>query len=334
MRVLVTGGTGYIGSHTCVELLEAGHDVVIIDNLSNSEKEVADSIQAITGKPLAFYIGDVLDEDLLTRIFTENQIDAVMHFAALKSVPESMAEPLKYYHNNVTGTMVICRIMQKFGCKKFVFSSSATVYGISDTKPIPETAPLSPTNVYGNTKLMMEMVLSDLYRSDPSWNVTLLRYFNPIGAHDSGLIGEVPNGVPSNLMPYITQVAAGLRPHLNITGNDYDTPDGTGVRDYVHVVDLAKGHIAALDHMAPGGGLAIYNLGTGRGYSVMEVRNAFVKATGVDIPYEIAPRRPGDLAMYFADPAKANRELDWRAERSLEDMCASSWNFARKYYGK
>ena len=331
MKVLVTGGTGYIGSHTAVELINSGYEVVIIDNLSNSEASVAERIARITGESPALYIGDVLDEALLDRIFSEHRIEAVIHFAALKSVPDSMANPLLYYHNNVSGTLSLCRAMQRHGVKNIVFSSSATVYGISDDKPIREDAPLSPKNVYGNTKLMMETVLSDLYRSDPGSNVTLLRYFNPIGAHESGLIGEVPAGVPGNLMPYITQVAAGLRPHLNITGTDYATPDGTGVRDYIHVVDLARGHVKALEKSR---GLGIYNLGTGRGYSVREIVRAFEEATGVKIPCVEAPRRPGDLACYFADPSKANEELGWKAEKSLREMCLDSWRFAKQYYGK
>lgn len=329
MKILVTGGTGYIGSHTSVELLSSGYEVVIIDNLSNSEAAVSDRIGRITGKTPPLYIGDVLDEALLDQVFTEHKIDAAMHFAALKSVPVSMADPLLYYHNNVSGTLSLCRAMKKHGVKNIVFSSSATVYGISDNKPIGEGAPLSPKNVYGNTKLMMETVLSDLYRSDPEWNVTLLRYFNPIGAHESGLIGEVPEGIPGNLMPYITQVAAGLRPHLNITGTDYDTPDGTGVRDYIHVVDLARGHIKALQNLS---GLGIYNLGTGRGYSVREIVNAFEEATGINIACEEAPRRPGDLACYFADASKANAKLGWKTEKTLHGMCADSWRFAKAYY--
>lgn len=329
MKILVTGGTGYIGSHTSVELLNSGYEVVIIDNLSNSDASVSDRIGRITGKTPPLYIGDVLDEALLDQIFSEHKIDAAIHFAALKSVPVSMADPLLYYHNNVTGTLSLCRAMKKHGVKNIVFSSSATVYGISDDRPIGEDAPLSPKNVYGNTKLMMETVLSDLYHSDPEWNVTLLRYFNPIGAHESGLIGEVPEGIPGNLMPYITQVAAGLRPHLNITGTDYDTPDGTGVRDYIHVVDLARGHIKALQNLS---GLGIYNLGTGRGYSVREIVNAFEEATGIKIACEEAPRRPGDLACYFADASKANAMLGWRTEKTLHEMCADSWRFAKGYY--
>jgi len=329
MKILVTGGTGYIGSHTSVELLNSGNEVVIVDNLSNSDASVSGRIARITGKTPALYIGDVLDEALLDRVFCEHKIDAAIHFAAMKSVPVSMADPLLYYHNNVTGTLSLCRAMKRHGVKNIVFSSSATVYGISDSRPIAEDAPLSPKNVYGNTKLMMETVLSDLCRSDPEWNVTLLRYFNPIGAHESGLIGEVPEGVPGNLMPYIAQVAAGLRPHLNITGTDYDTPDGTGVRDYIHVVDLARGHIKALQNM---NGLGIYNLGTGRGYSVREIVSAFEQATGISIPCVTAPRRPGDLACYFADPSKANTLLGWKTEKNLLEMCADSWRFAKAYY--
>lgn len=331
MNILVTGGTGYIGSHTCVQLLEAGHEVLILDDLSNSKREVAGVIESLTDKRVELYIGNILDSALLDRIFTDNKIDAVMHFAAKKSVPESAAKPLLYYENNVTGTVSLCKAMKKHGCKAIVFSSSATVYGISDDRPIDENSPLSPQNVYGNTKFVMEMMLQDLYASDPEWSIMLLRYFNPIGAHESGLLGEVPAGIPGNLMPYITQVASGLRPHLNITGDDYDTPDGTGVRDYIHVVDLAAGHLRALEK-AETPGLGIYNLGTGCGYSVKEIVTAFQNSTGVQIPCKTAPRRAGDLACYFASPKKAEAELGWRAERDISDMCASSWNFAKRYY--
>ena len=332
MKILVTGGTGYIDSHTCVELLNAGHEVIIIDNLCNSQASVADRIIKITGKPVALIVGDVLDREQLDSIFTDNKIDAVMHFAALKSVPASMEDPLSYYRNNVVGTLTLCEAMKKHGCKKIVFSSSATVYGISSSDPITEDAPLSPKNPYGNTKLVMETVLTDLYASDNDWGVALLRYFNPIGAHESGLIGEVPGGIPGNLMPYITQVAAGIRPHLNITGDDYDTPDGTGVRDYIHVTDLAIGHLKALEKISDGGFLGIYNLGAGHGYSVFEVVHGFEEATGIKIPYLIAPRRAGDLAIYFADPSKANRELGWKAGKNITEMCGSSWRFASQYY--
>ncbi len=334
MKILVTGGTGYIGSHTCVELLNAGHEVIIVDNLCNSQASVAERIAEITGKPVSLIVGDILDSVLLDGIFTNNKIDAVMHFAALKSVPASMEDPLSYYRNNVVGTLTLCEAMKKHGCKKIVFSSSATVYGISSSEPITEDAPLSPKNPYGNTKLVMETVLSDLYASDNDWGVALLRYFNPIGAHESGLIGEVPGGIPGNLMPYITQVAAGILPRLKITGDDYDTPDGTGVRDYIHVTDLAIGHLKALEKISEGGFFGIYNLGAGRGYSVYEVIHGFEEATGITIPYIIAPRRAGDLAIYFADPSKANRELGWKAERNITEMCGSSWRFASQYYKK
>jgi len=332
MKVLVTGGTGYIGSHTAVALIEAGHETILLDDLSNSREEVRDFIGQITGVTPQLYVGDVLDAGLLDKVFTEHTFDAVIHFAAKKSVPESAAEPLKYYENNVSGTISLCQAMKRHGCKKMVFSSSATVYGITSEEPIAEDAPLSPYNVYGNTKYVMEMMLQDLCASDGDWSVTLLRYFNPIGAHDSGLIGEVPTGVPGNLMPYITQVAAGIRPHLNVTGTDYNTPDGTGVRDYIHVVDLAKGHVKALDKATPG--CAIYNLGTGAGFSVMQIIKGFEAATGIGVPYVECPRRAGDLASYFADPSKAKRELGWEAERSIEDMCRTSWAFAEKYYRK
>lgn len=332
MKVLVTGGTGFIGSHTVVELIQAGHEAVLLDDLSNSREEIQNFIGEITGVTPQLYIGDILDFALLDRVFSENSFDAVIHFAAKKSVPESAAEPLMYYENNVSGSISLCQAMKRHGCKKIVFSSSATVYGITSEEPIAEDTPLSPYNVYGNTKYVMEMMMQDLYASDSEWSVTLLRYFNPIGAHDSGLIGEGPTGIPSNLMPYITQVAAGIRSHLNITGTDYDTPDGTGVRDYIHVVDLAKGHVKALDKSAPG--CDIYNLGTGTGFSVMQIVKGFEKATGIEIPYVEAPRRAGDLACYFADPSKAKRVLEWQTERSIEDMCRTSWNFAKQYYKK
>lgn len=335
MSILVTGGTGYIGSHTCVELLNAGYDTIVVDNLSNSEIGVVDKISQITGKSFKFYQEDVLNEEGLCKVFEENKIDAVIHFAALKAVGESVEKPLEYYSNNITGLLTLCRVMRKYGCKSFVFSSSATVYGNPASLPITEEFPLSATNPYGQTKLMSETILRDLFASDNSWKVSLLRYFNPIGAHESGLLGEMPNGIPNNLMPYITQVAAGKLEFLHVFGNDYHTHDGTGVRDYIHVVDLAKGHLSALAKLEQStGGVFIHNLGTGTGYSVLDVVHAFESATGVQIPYQICPRRPGDIDACYADPSKAYRELGWKAAHSLEDMCRSSWQFVKKYYGK
>lgn len=326
MNILVTGGAGYIGSHTCVELLEAGHQVVVIDDLSNSDKKALERVKTITGKALKFYKGDVGDYSLLKQIFGENKIDAVIHFAGFKAVGESVSKPLEYYQNNIGGTLTLCRAMREANVKNIIFSSSATVYGSPKTVPVKEDFPLSATNPYGRTKLFIEQILMDLNVADSNWNVTLLRYFNPIGAHKSGLIGEMPRGIPNNLMPYITQVATGKLEKLRIFGNDYPTPDGTGVRDYIHVVDLAKGHVAALKN-ACSGGLHIYNLGTGVGYSVLDVVNAFIKASGVNIPYEIVERRPGDVAEVYADPSKAFKELGWKAELDLEDMCADSWRW-------
>lgn len=334
MAILVTGGTGYIGSHTCVELIKAGYEPVIVDDLSNSKADVVDKIETITGKRPKFYQAGVQDADAMRKVFTENKIDAVIHFAAFKAVGESVKFPLKYYRNNISGTVSLCEIMNEFGCKRIVFSSSATVYGAPKSVPIREDFPLHTTNPYGSTKLMMEMILSDVAKADPEWSVILLRYFNPIGAHESGLIGEMPNGIPNNLMPYIAQVGAGKLDHLNVFGNDYPTKDGTGVRDYIHVVDLAKGHIKAIEKAMKSDGVNIYNLGTGNGYSVLEIVHAFEKVNGIPIPYEIKPRRDGDIAECYADPTKALDELGWKAELGIEEMCRSSWEFTRRFFGK
>lgn len=327
MNILVTGGAGYIGSHTCVELLNAGYGVVVIDNLCNSSEESLKRVGKITGKALKFYQGDIQDRNLLDRIFEENPIDSVIHFAGLKAVGESVEKPLLYYQNNISGTITLCQSMAAHNVKKFVFSSSATVYGMPETVPVTEDFPLSVTNPYGRTKLMIEEILGDIYTSDNSWSVALLRYFNPIGAHESGMIGEYPGGIPNNLMPYITQVAVGKLEYVRVFGNDYDTRDGTGVRDYIHVVDLAKGHIRALEKIAKGPGLEAYNLGTGKGYSVLEVIQAFEKASGIKIPYRIMPRRAGDITATYANPDKALRELGWKAEKGIEEMCADSWRW-------
>lgn len=329
MKVLVTGGAGYIGSHTCVELLNNGHDVIIVDNLSNSKPEVINRIKELTGKDFKFYKADILNKKEIDKIFKENNIEAVIHFAGLKAVGESVKIPLRYYYNNVTGTLVLCEVMQKHNVKKMVFSSSATVYGKPKTVPITENFPLSATNPYGRTKLMIEQILRDVYVSDNDWSIALLRYFNPIGAHESGRIGEDPNGIPNNLMPYITQVAIGKRERLNVFGDDYDTHDGTGVRDYIHVVDLAKGHLKALEKVMATKGVKAYNLGTGVGYSVLDVVKNFEKATGKKIPYVITSRRPGDIDKCYADPTKACKELGWKAEKTLEDMCKDAWNWQR-----
>ena len=326
--ILLTGATGYIGSHTAVELLNAGEDIVIVDDLSNSEESVIDRIEKITGKRPAFYCGDVADKTLLTRIFKENEISAVMHFAGFKAVGESVQKPLAYYRNNIDTTLSLLETMERFSCARFIFSSSATVYGMSEDVPFRETAPAGGcTNPYGWTKYMIEQILTDTAAANQNMSVVLLRYFNPIGAHESGLIGEKPNGIPNNLMPYITQVAVGQLDHLRVFGNDYPTPDGTGVRDYIHVVDLAKGHLAALRYSGEHRGTEIINLGTGTGYSVLDVIHAFEKANGVRIPYEIAPRRSGDIAVCYADPSKAHALLNWHAEKTLEDMCADSWRW-------
>jgi len=329
VSILVTGGAGYIGSHTCVELLNAGYDIVVVDNFSNSKPEALKRVKEITGKDFRSYAVDLLDREELDRIFSESDIEAVIHFAGLKAVGESVAIPLKYYYNNITGTIMLCEVMQKHGVKKIVFSSSATVYGNPKTVPIKEDFPLGPTNPYGRTKFMIEDILKDVYAADNEWDIVLLRYFNPIGAHESGRIGEDPNGIPNNLMPYITQVAVGKRERLNVFGNDYNTHDGTGVRDYIHVVDLAKGHLKALEKAMRGSGVDVYNLGTGVGYSVLDVVKTFEKATGQKIPYVITARRPGDIDKCYADPTKAYEELGWKAEKNLEDMCRDSWNWQK-----
>jgi len=333
MKILVTGGLGYIGSHTCVELLQAGHDVVILDNLYNAKAAVHDGIRAITGKDVPLYVGTVLDTDLLREIFRSFEIDAVMHFAGLKSVPESAADPIPYYRTNVSGALSLLEEMDAAGCRRMIFSSSACVYGLSGTEPMKEDFPLAPLNPYGRTKRMVEQILEDLCASDGRWSAMLLRYFNPIGAHESGLIGEALGDRPGNLMPYITRVAAGLDPVLHVTGTDFDTPDGSGVRDYIHVVDLARGHVAALDKAVSTPGCHVYNLGRGRGCSVLEMVHAFETATGKKVPWEASPRRAGDLAMYFADVSRAEKELNWKAEKSLEDMCADAWRYAERIYG-
>ena len=326
-KILVTGGAGFIGCHTCVELLEAGYEVVIVDNFSNSKPEALNRIKKITGKDFAFYEADLLDLAALEKIFEENKIDAVIHFAGLKAVGESVQKPVEYYHNNITGTLMLIKAMRKYGCKKIVFSSSATVYGPVNKAPYTEDMPTSATNPYGYTKVMIEQILRDVYVSDNDWSVSLLRYFNPIGAHKSGLIGEDPNGIPNNLLPYICQVAVGKLEKLGVFGDDYDTPDGTGVRDYIHVVDLAIGHVKAIEHCSDKEGVHIYNLGTGNGYSVLDIVKAFSKACGKEIPYQIDPRRPGDIAECYADPAKAKAELGWEAKRGIDEMCADSWRW-------
>lgn len=329
MSILITGGAGYIGSHTCVELLNTGYDVVVVDNLSNSKPESLKRIQEITGKSLKFYNVDILNKEKLEEVFNENEIEAVIHFAGLKAVGESVELPISYYHNNITGTLILCEVMKKHNVKKIVFSSSATVYGMNNKSPLTEDLPLSATNPYGWTKLMIEQILRDIYISDKEWSVSILRYFNPIGAHESGKIGEDPNGIPNNLMPYITQVAIGKMDKLNIFGNDYDTHDGTGVRDYIHVVDLAKGHLKALNKILDTTGIDTYNLGTGIGYSVLDVVKSFEKATGIKIPYKITNRRPGDIAICYADPTKAFNKLGWKAEKNLEDMCRDAWRWQK-----
>ena len=331
MSVLITGGAGFIGSHTCVELLEAGEDIVVLDNFCNSKPEVLDQIRTITGKDFKFYEVDLLDAEGVESVFAENEIETVIHFAGLKAVGESVRQPLRYYYNNITGTLILCEAMSRHNVKRIVFSSSATVYGNPHTVPIREDFPLSTTNPYGSTKLMLERILTDLNVADPEWNVTLLRYFNPIGAHQSGLIGENPNGIPNNLMPYICQVAAGKLPQLEIFGNDYPTPDGTGVRDYIHVVDLARGHLQAVQKARQTGGVKIYNLGTGTGYSVLDLVKAFEAVNHVKVPYTIGPRRPGDIPTCYADPTKAKEELGWEAQYGIEDMCRDSWNYILKH---
>jgi UDP-glucose 4-epimerase len=327
LKVLVTGGAGYIGSHTCVELLQAGHDLVVVDNLSNSKEEALRRVQAIAGRELAFHRVDLLDREGLDAVFARHRADAVIHFAGLKAVGESVAEPLRYYENNVAGTLVLLDVMGKRGVRNLVFSSSATVYGDPHRVPIVEDFPLGPTNPYGRTKLMIEEILRDLGRAQPGWNVALLRYFNPVGAHPSGRIGEDPNGIPNNLLPYIAQVAVGRLRELSVFGNDYPTPDGTGVRDYIHVVDLALGHLRALEKLATGPGVVTYNLGTGRGYSVLEMIAAFEEASGRTVPYRVVERRPGDVAACYADPRRARTELGWAAERGISEMCADAWRW-------
>ena len=327
MAVLVTGGAGYIGSHTCVELLNAGKEVVVIDNLCNSCEEALERVKKITGKELTFYQADLLDRKAVEEVFEKEKIESVIHFAGLKAVGESVQKPLEYYYNNITGTLVLCDVMRKYGVKKLVFSSSATVYGSPKTVPIKEDFPLSVTNPYGRTKLMLEDIFRDFYVADPEWNIILLRYFNPIGAHKSGLIGEDPKGIPNNLTPYITQVAVGKLKEVGVFGNDYNTPDGPGVRDYIHVVDLAIGHVKALKKLEEEPKVRTYNLGTGQGYSVLEVIKAFSKACGKDIPYVLKPRRAGDIATCYADASLAEKELGWKAERKLDEMCEDSWRW-------
>ena len=328
MKILVTGGAGYIGSHTCVELLNEGYDVVVVDNLYNASKKVLDRVKEITGKDVTFYENDIRDYDAMNRVFAKEKPDAVIHFAGLKAVGESVEKPLEYYENNIGGTISLCRAMRENGCKNIIFSSSATVYGEPAFIPITEECPKGVcTNPYGWTKHMLEQILTDLNPADSEWNVILLRYFNPIGAHKSGMIGESPKGIPNNLLPYVAQVAVGKLDKVGVFGNDYDTPDGTGVRDYIHVVDLAKGHVKAIDKLKENPGVKIYNLGTGKGYSVLDVIKAFGKACGKEIPYEIKPRRAGDIAACYADPSLAKAELGWEAEYGIEEMCEDSWRW-------
>ena len=328
MSILVTGGAGYIGSHTCLELLKAGYEVVVVDNLCNSSEEAVKRVEKIAGKPVKFYQADILDREALNKIFDNEEVDSVIHFAGLKAVGESVAKPLEYYHNNITGTLILCDVMRNHGVKNIVFISSATVYGDPAFVPITEECPKGQiTNPYGQTKSMLEQILTDFHVADPEWNVVLLRYFNPIGAHESGLIGEDPKGIPNNLVPYIAQVAVGKLQCLGVFGNDYPTHDGTGVRDYIHVVDLAVGHVKALKKIEEKAGVCIYNLGTGKGYSVLDVVKAYEKACGKEIKYEIKPRRPGDIATCYADASKAKKELGWEAERGIEEMCADSWRW-------
>ena len=330
MTILVTGGAGYIGSHTCIELLNQGHKVVVVDNLVNSHSESLQRVEELTGKNIPFYAVDLSNEAEITKVFSEHSIEAVIHFAGLKAVGESVEQPIRYYDNNIRSTLVLCKLMQSFSVKYLVFSSSATVYGLAESNPIPETAPLSATNPYGRTKLFIEYILNDWITTFDGASVALLRYFNPVGAHASGRIGEDPQGIPNNLMPYITQVAAVRREKLSIFGNDYDTVDGTGVRDYIHVVDLAMGHVKALDALIHLTGSHVYNLGTGNGTSVLELVQAFQQATGQPIPYEISARRPGDVATCFADSSKAERELNWKAVRGIVEMCRDSWKWQKE----
>ena len=328
MAILVTGGAGYIGSHTVVELQNAGYDVVVVDNLSNASEKALDRVSAITGKPVTFYKADILDREAMNEVFDKEQIDSCIHFAGLKAVGESVAKPWEYYENNIAGTLTLVDVMRQHGVKNIIFSSSATVYGDPAIIPITEECPKGQcTNPYGWTKSMLEQILTDIQKADPEWNVVLLRYFNPIGAHKSGTMGENPNGIPNNLMPYITQVAVGKLKELGVFGNDYDTPDGTGVRDYIHVVDLAKGHVKALKKLEGHQGLNIYNLGTGKGYSVLDIVKNFEAATGVKIPYVIKARRPGDIAICYSDASKAEKELGWKAENGIREMCEDSWRW-------
>ncbi|WMJ87010.1 UDP-glucose 4-epimerase GalE [Anaerocolumna sp. MB42-C2] len=329
MAILVTGAAGYIGSHTCVELLNSGYEVVVADNLSNSSEESLKRVEKITGKKVKFYKVDLLDQYRLIELFEKESIDSVIHFAGLKAVGESVMKPLEYYHNNITGTLILCDVMRRFGVKKIVFSSSATVYGDPATVPIKEDFPLSATNPYGRTKLMLEEIFRDIYNADHSLSIIMLRYFNPIGAHESGLIGEDPNGIPNNLVPYITQVAAGKLKELGVFGDDYDTPDGSGVRDYIHVVDLAIGHVKAIEKLNNSSGIYIYNLGTGMGYSVLDMVKAFSKVCGMNIPYVIKPRRPGDIAACYADASLAEKELGWIAQRGIKEMCEDAWRWQK-----
>ena len=331
MKILVTGGAGYIGSHTCVELLNAGYDVVVVDNLYNASPKALDRVKEITGKDLTFYEADIRDREALEAIFAKENVDAVIHFAGLKAVGESVVKPLEYYENNIAGTVNLCFAMRKYNVKNIIFSSSATVYGDPAQIPITEECPKGTcTNPYGWTKWMLEQILVDLHTADPEWNVILLRYFNPIGAHKSGLIGEDPKGIPNNLLPYVAQVAIGKLECLGVFGDDYDTPDGTGVRDYIHVVDLAVGHVKAIEKLKDKEGVSVYNLGTGNGYSVLQVVHAFEKACGHPIKYQIKPRRAGDIATCYCDPQKAKKELGWEAQYNIEDMCADSWNWQKK----
>lgn len=328
MKILVTGGAGYIGSHTCVELLNAGYDVVVVDNLYNASAKALDRVREITGKDLTFYEADILDAPKMDEIFKKEQVDCVIHFAGLKAVGESVVKPLEYYKNNINGTLVLCEAMRNNGCKNIIFSSSATVYGNPAFIPITEECPKgTPTNPYGWTKWMIEQILTDLHTADPEWNVILLRYFNPIGAHKSGLMGEDPKGIPNNLLPYVAQVAIGKLKCLGVFGDDYDTPDGTGVRDYIHVVDLAAGHVKAINKIKENPGVKIYNLGTGKGYSVLDVVKAFSKACGHDVPYEIKPRRAGDISTCYSDASLAKKELGWEAKYDIDEMCEDSWRW-------
>ena len=329
MAILTPGGAGYIGSHTCIELSNAGYDVVVVDNLDNSNEKSLERVEKIIGKKVKFYKEDVRDKEALRKIFTENKIDAVIHFAGLKAVGESVAKPVEYFDNNLISTINLLEVMREFDCKKIVFSSSATVYGVATKMPLTEDMPLGALNPYGRTKYFIEEILRDLYVADNEWCIALLRYFNPIGAHKSGLIGEDPNGIPNNLMPYITQVAIGKLDHLSVFGDDYPTHDGTGVRDYIHVVDLAMGHLCAVNKACAGSGLNIYNLGTGKGYSVLDVVKAFEKASGQTVKYEIGPRRDGDIATCYSDPSKAKAELGWEAKFGIDEMCADSWNWQK-----